>query len=109
MNHLPGMHIFQSECHLIQIALRLHLRQPLPSFYQLVQRLVGTDLQQYINTLRILKAVLEPHDVLKVQRLVDLDLRGELSNVCVYLLFGFGAVQRRLLNDLGCIDLLGVE
>ena len=64
--------------YLVQVILHFHLRQPLPPLDQLVQSLVGADLQQDVDVFVVLEHVLELHDVLVVERLVDLDLSDQL-------------------------------
>lgn len=64
---------------LLLVVGHLHLGQPLPALDQFVEGLVGTDLQQDVDVLVVLKHMLELHDVVVTQRLVDLDLCNQLS------------------------------
>lgn len=109
MNDLLVVHVFESESHLVEVALGLDFSQPLASFDEFVEGLVGTHLQQNINALRVFEAVLKSDDVLKIQGLVDLDFGSELRNSLRYFFFRFGSVEGCLLDDLGCVHLLGVE
>lgn len=62
-----------------KIVLHLQLSESLPPFYQFVEGLARTYLQQNIHVLLILEDVLELHYVLVAQRLVNLDFCDELD------------------------------
>lgn len=53
--------------------------QSLPSPEHLVECLVDAQLEQDVNIVMVLEEVLEPHDVLMLQRPMDLDLREQLG------------------------------
>lgn len=67
MDHAMRMQILQRRYQLTYIALRLQLRQSLPSSQQLVQRLILTHLQQYVDILIILEEMFKGHNIRVVQ------------------------------------------
>lgn len=79
MDDLVLMEVFEGGYDLGQIVLGLHFSQSLPALNQLVEGVVGTDLQQNVHILVILEHVLELHHVRIVQRLMDLYLGDKLS------------------------------
>lgn len=79
MDDLVLVEVHQRRDNLRQVVLHLHLGQSLPPLQQLIQGLVGADLQQDVDVLVVLEDVLELDEVLLAQRLVDLDFSDELD------------------------------
>ena len=96
------MQIFQCHNHLVYVALYLHLHEPSPPLYQVVETLVAAELEQNVDVLGILKHMFEVHNIGVVQRSVDLDLRKQLGPLPA-LLKGY------LGDDLCRKDLLGLQ
>jgi hypothetical protein len=78
MDDLILVEVHQGGYDLRQIVLHFHLGQSLPPLQELIQSLVGADLQQYVDILMILEDMFELDDVLLAQRLVDLNFCDEL-------------------------------
>lgn len=78
MYHPLAVYVNQRLHHLPHIHPHLMLRQPPPPFHQILQRIIPTIFQNYINILLILKRSNELDNVLVLERLVNLDLNEEL-------------------------------
>lgn len=63
MDNFVLVEINQSLNDLLQVVSDFHFSQSLPTLYQLVESLVGTELQQDIDVLVVLKHMLEFNDV----------------------------------------------
>ncbi len=74
MNHTVVVHVLQGLGYLVEVALGLDLGQTLPSLNELIEGLVGTQLQQNIHVLMILEDVLKVDNVLVLQPSVNLNL-----------------------------------
>jgi hypothetical protein len=61
-----------------QVVPRLQLGDSLPPLYQLVQSLVGTQLQDYVDVGCVLKGSLVLYHVLRTDRFMDFNFRGQL-------------------------------
>ena len=94
VNDSVRVKVLDSIADLQHIALDLELNKSLSPPEQLVQRLTLTKLQQNVDILSIFEEVLEPDNVLVVQRPVDLDFTHQL-------LFGPRFRQGRLINYFG--------
>lgn len=77
MDDSVRMEVLEGSNDLNDVALHLQLVEPLSSSYQLVQRLVGAQLEQDVNVFIVLKEMFEPNDVSVVKRSVDLNLAHE--------------------------------
>lgn len=93
------VHVLDCRADLVHVALHLELVQSLTASQQLIQRLVCAQLQQDVNVFSVFKEVLEPDDVVVVQRAMNLDFRHQLR-LCTRL------SQGALHNDLGGLHLL---
>lgn len=78
MDHLPRVNILHSFNELVDVVASLYLVQALASFDQVRKRLVLADVKHNVHILFILEVAIETHDVLMVQRSVDLNLTSEL-------------------------------
>ena len=59
---------------LVEIVLNFHLNQSFSTFDELIQGLIGADLEQDVHVLVILEHMLEFNDVLVAEGLMDFDL-----------------------------------
>lgn len=73
------MEIFEGQSDLVQIALCLNFSYPLPSLDELVECLMGAELEKDVDIVLVFEEVLEPNNILILQGLVDFDLRCELG------------------------------
>jgi hypothetical protein len=78
MDDLRLMQINQRPHNLLEIVLHLHLRQPLPPLYKLIQGLISAYLQQDVDVLMILEDMLKFYYVLMRKGFVDLYLGNQL-------------------------------
>ena len=70
--------IFEGAADLVDVTLCLQLVESLSSSQELIQRLIRTELEQDVDVLGIFKEVLEPDDIIVMERSVDFDFRHEL-------------------------------
>lgn len=70
--------IFEGATNLVDITLGFQLVESLPSSKELIQRLIRAELEQDVDVLGIFKEVLEPDDIIVMERSVDFDFRHEL-------------------------------
>ena len=83
MDHFPLMHILDALDELVDVVASLNLMQAFAPLDQVGKRLVLTDVQHNIHILFIFEVAIEAHDILVVQRPVDLNLARELlSRLC---------------------------
>jgi hypothetical protein len=75
------MQIHQGGDDLGEVVLDFHLGEPLPPLDELVEGLVGTNLQKDIDVFVVLKYMLEFHNIWVAERLVDFDLSDQLHDV----------------------------
>ena len=87
MDDLVLVEVFESIDYLSEIALDLDFSESFSSFDQFVESLyekdvylVGAEFQEDVDILVVFKHMLELHNILVMQRFVDLDFRNELGN-----------------------------
>ena len=95
------MQILQGTDHLHRVALNFKFVQSLTSLNQIVERLVGTDLQQNVDVFVVLEKVLKLAYKGVFDTFVDPDLRHEL-------LLGARFGERSLLDKFASKDRLGL-
>ena len=78
MDDSVTVQVFDGGANLVYIALNFEFMEPFSSPEQFIQWLILAQLKENINILSIFKEVLKAHDVVVVQRPVDLDFRHEL-------------------------------
>jgi hypothetical protein len=96
---------------LLEVALNLDLCQLLPPLQQIIERLVGAQLHNYVDIVFVLERALELHDIFTavpcyapkgfMYRNLSLELfkTNEMMNKMLYLLFGFGLFEACMWND----------
>lgn len=102
VNDAMRVHVLDSRANLVHIALDLELVQAFPAPQQLIQGLVGAQLKQNVDVLRVLEEVLKADDVVVMEGSVDLDLGHQLG---LSTRLGEGALH----DNLGCLDLLVLQ
>lgn len=90
------------------IQLYFRLTKLFPTLEQIVEGVVGAQLQQYVDVLVVFEGMLELYDVGVPQRLMDLDFADELNNFLWYFLLGAWLGEVALLDDLDSVELLAV-
>ena len=93
--------VLQSVYYLHCVALHFELMESFSALEQLVHRLILAEFQQDVHILAVFEKVLEVAHVRVLDTAMDLDLAHEL-------LLGSTLGQRRLLDDLGGVDEVGV-
>ena len=94
--------ILQSKDNLLSIALHLELVQSFPSLEQFIHTLILAQLEQDVDILCVFKEMLKETNMRMLDSSMNLDLTHQL-------LFCSALGQTGLLNDLGCMDELGLS
>jgi hypothetical protein len=94
MDNTMSVHVLNCRKNLVHEILGFTIGEFLAALEHFTETLVSAQLEEDVNVIAVLKAVLELHDVRVVQRLVDLDFRQQLHRLSEYFLLGTVLIQR---------------
>lgn len=94
MDNTMSVHVLDCRKNLVHEILGFTIGEFLAALEHFTETLVSAQLEEDVNVIAVLKAVLELHDVRVVQRLVDLDFRQQLHRLSEYFLLGTVLIQR---------------